>query len=377
MPIPLGSDGKPDSNLSTNPVMTSAPAVLITQALGGEAALLNAIVDNALYQIAAPANDLSQGNVVDLNTITFPSRVDGNDGIVSSATQGTRISHNTINHAAASVRAGIQLGTKQFRGNCFSGQGTGAQQQQRFCLTNADCNIPVYDQARNQVWYCVLPAKEDATWLASDSTIESNTINGPFGAGIVTAGRNMVVKGNTSTGPGVGITLIGKHALETAIVTNNSLSNVSPALNLTKTFQGQAPSFFGANITLNDFINYALAVQTSDDYDLPSFLSFSFCTFPLGKGDICCGGNYWGIPCPVGFDQTKVSTVEGMVNNAVTDLFPYGRSVSQLAPGNLIPPCRAPGEVILDTSDNSARSRVRKRVQKSNPPPAKKKPRRL
>jgi hypothetical protein len=118
---------------------------LVTQILGPEPVLLNAIIGGptgTLYQLAIPGvslsedpappprpEDLSQANLVDDNEIRYPSPagasplptpIANNDGIVISVATDTVVSNNKIWYAAASIRSGIQIGpgVKQFPGKC-------------------------------------------------------------------------------------------------------------------------------------------------------------------------------------------------------------------------------------------------------------------
>jgi hypothetical protein len=142
--------------------------------------------------------------------------------------------------------------------------------------------------------------------------------------GIALAGGHNVVQGNIITGPtstgGSGIHFVGKFALETTIISGNTIKDVANALFLEQTFQGLTASTFGAQISLNNFTGYTTAVRAvrtsmplDPSYTLPSELS-------VGKQ-----GNYWGLMCPPagpGFDPAKVDPA----NPQVIDSHPFGDS---------------------------------------------------
>lgn len=309
MPGPLMP--APSSSLSTNPQLNAAPAILVTQILGSEPTLLNAIIggpSGTLHQIVFPSafpGDISGGNVIDDNTITYPtpspSPITGNDGIVVSATAESVVSNNKIWYASAGIRSGIQIGTggvKQFPGTC-------SLDATRLCLQDADCAIPGFDSQSKGT--CALPATQNVVWLASDNSIMANEIHGPFAGGVLVAGQNTIIQGNTiegnvPAGPrnGTAISLLGKYALETTTVNANKIAKVDIGISLLKTFEESAKSF-GAQVFGNSITDYNTPVQTNarpeKRYDLKSELSLN------GQG------NYWGPPCPPGLDPTKVKDV--------------------------------------------------------------------
>ena len=141
---------------------------------------------------------------------------------------------------------------------------------------------------------------------------------------------NTVVRGNTIAGPlrradqGAGLTLLGKYPLETTTFTRNVVSDFATVVRLTKEFSGIRASSFGARISLNDFTSYSIAVSS----DIPSMLSVD------GRG------NYWGLPCPQGFDPAKVQKIGLGVSDVVTDDHPYGTSVAKILEASLPNPCR-------------------------------------
>jgi parallel beta-helix repeat protein len=330
----------------SNPVFTAGGAAVVIEQIGGtEPVLLNAVIENSLYQIdvtssLAPNEDFTADNLVEGNTINF---VQGdNDGIVLALPQRTIVRDNTIRNATNGMRAGIQTGPsgfpRLFPGSC-------SLDASRLCLSNADCNIPGIDL--NSQGTCIQPPTKNVFWFSNDTTMQNNQILSPFTNGITLAGMNNILLGNTISGPtrpglpapgGVGITLLGKFAAETTVVTGNTITDVTNALRLDKVFQSTA-SAFGSRVSLNAFTGYTAAVRTSTDYNLPSELSVGQCSLDAtrtcstnsecnsaGKG-ACTNllGNYWGLACP-GFDAAKVLFTDGAVNASVMDSHPFGKS---------------------------------------------------
>ena len=205
---------------------------------------------------------------------------------------------------------------------------------QGHCLADDDCSIAGIDDLPKGTCVAPPPQPVDAKWFARDFTIEDNKVLGPFRGGISIAAEGSVVRGNEISGPLIaaqglgGILVRGKFGLETAVVAHNRVTNVSTALRLDKTFFGLSASFFDAIISHNDFTGYTIAVQTTDDYDLPSELS------------VDGSGNYWGLTCEQGgFDPTKVRKLSGTVNSTVTDSHPYGEAIAGTPEENLPPTC--------------------------------------
>src|ERR1700752_950726 len=317
----------PTSSLSSNPQSDAAPALVVTHMLGPEPTLLNAIIGGTLYQLGRPpaafSGDISGGNVIDDNEINYPgpppgaspvpTPTSGNDGIVTSVTAESVVSNNKIWNAAAGIRAGIQIGAggvKQFPGKC-------SLDATRLCLQDSDCAIPGFDPQGQSKGTGTLPAPENVFWLASENTIENNEIRGPFGAGIVVAGQSIVIQGNTIDGnlpqawKGVGISLLGKYALETTTITANKILKVDIGISLQKTFELSAKSF-SAKVFRNTITDYNIPVQTngrpSNRYDLKSELSVN------GEG------GYWGPgPCAPGLDPNKVKDITAPPNSLNCD----------------------------------------------------------
>jgi hypothetical protein len=159
-------------------------------------------------------------------------------------------------------------------------------------------------------------------------------IYGRFQVAIATVGENVVVTGNSIFGllssgptPGIGINLAGKKPLETAVVHRNTVSDVVTGLRFINVFQGEAPAFFGLEVSLNDITGYVTAVATSNDYTLPSELSVE------GRG------NYWGLACPPGFDPAFIKKDNGSLQAAVVDSHPYAEAVAELPDESLPATC--------------------------------------
>jgi hypothetical protein len=316
---------------ASNPVVgTAGGAILVAHVEGPDPLLFNVVIEGSLDQLVptqspTPNEDFSADNLVDGNSISFPHA--DNDGIALTAPQRTTVSNNTVANATTAIRAGAQVGLRQFPGRC-------CLECDRYCLTNADCSIPGVDTA--PLGTCVLPTRQAVSWPSRDSVIESNTIYGPFTTGgIIFAAESTVVRGNQILGPArpsamAAISFLGKFALETSTVVRNTISNVAVALQFTKVFQLPA-AFFGAKVSLNDFTGFTTAVRTSNDYDLPSDLSVD------GKG------NYWGIPTCPAFASCAVRFVSGAPNPLVVDNGSYVVPVAQ-TPDEAVPASCGPVE---------------------------------
>jgi hypothetical protein len=127
-----------------------------------------------------------------------------------------------------------------------------------------------------------------------------------------------------------GITLCGKLPIETSRVTRNCVSGSGPALFLHQGPADAVAAFFGSTVSLNDFMDYTIAVRTNNVYNLPAELS----------DPLTLQGNYWGLPCPEGFDPNLVQFLSGNINPFVKDSHPYGEPIAE-TPDSLLPtPCR-------------------------------------
>jgi hypothetical protein len=318
-------------NPSSNPVVSVGQAVLITQTLGPDPTLLNAIIEDELFQLpvvnSPTANEgFSEDNLFEGNTVVFTQL--RFDGIVISIAQRTAVRNNTVRATANSIRAGIQSGAngliKIFPGGCTT------PVVGRSCLVNADCNIL---ETTGSACNSPEPPTVGVFWLSDGNVIEGNTITGPFNSAISTTGTNTIIRSNTITWPlrlpgtGQAINLVTKFGLgPTTTVTRNVVSNVATALALNNA-PAQVPdlpaSVFEARVTLNDFTGYTTSVRT----DIAATLSAG------GQG------NFWDLPCPLGFDPTKVQKVKPDIA-VVTDDHPFGTSVAKVSASSRPKPCR-------------------------------------
>jgi hypothetical protein len=318
-------------NPSPNPPVAAGQAVLVTQTLGPDPSLLNAIIEGELHQLPVVSSptlnaDFSEDNLVEGNTVVFTQTTF--DGIATAATLQTTVRGNTVRKPLTAIRAGIQRALnglpKKVHGGCTAPAG-------RLCFADADCNIL---GATGGACSNPVPPTIPIFWVSEGFLVEGNTITGPFNLAIATTGNNTIIRGNTITGsstlPGVGtgIGLSTKFALETTTVNRNVVSNVAVALVLNNR-AGAAPDLttekFGARVSLNDFTGYTTSVRT----DIAATLSAG------GQG------NFWGLPCPQGFDPSKVQKVSPLTAvDVVTDDHPFGISVAKLAGSSLPQPCR-------------------------------------
>jgi parallel beta helix pectate lyase-like protein len=333
-PVNLAESPNPNPNMASNPISPPGQAVLITQTLGPEPTLLNAIIEGELFQLtvansSCPDAQFSEDNIFSGNTITFTQN--RFDAVVLSIAQRTIVRDNTISNTLNAIRTGLQSGPppsgllKRFHGGCTSPPG-------RFCYDDGDCNILGTTGSS-----CSSPSPPTLSvfWVSDGNVIDKNRISGLFNFGIATTGSNTLIERNTITGTGplganTGIVLVAKSALETSIVTRNIVTNVSVALALNNKpapIPNLPASAFGARITLNNFTNYNKSVQT----DIAARLSAD------GRG------NFWGLPCrPLGgFDPASVDRIGGLPPGAVvTDDHAYRIPVAQIAGGSLPQPCR-------------------------------------
>ena len=309
---------------SSNPVVPVGQAVLITQTLGPDPTLLNAIIEGELFQLPVvnsptPNESFSQDNIFEGNTIVFTQTPF--DAVVISIAQKTTVRNNIIRAASASIRTGIQSGpeglSKNFPGECTNPAG-------RLCLVNTDCNILGTTGST-----CSSPPPVPVFWVSDGALIEGNTITGPFNSGIATNGTKAIIRGNTITGPNRptsnagAINLVMKFGLgDTTIVTRNVVSDVRIALMLINSLiPGLEAKDFRARVSLNDFTGYTTSVRS----DIAATLS------------VAGQGNFWGLPCPLGFDPTKVLSLPATA--VVTDDHPFGTPVARNT-GTLPRPCR-------------------------------------
>lgn len=322
-------------------------AVLITQTEGAEPTLLNAIIDGRLFQLtvansAVPDQRFSEGNTFTGNTVTI-SGAQPVDGVVVAIAQGTVVSNNKVVGAKNSIRIGLQTGIKKkFPGKCQS-------KPSRLCLDDNDCRIPGFDTPTPDT--CTNAPQTTVSWVSVGNIIQNNMIHGPFDAGIGTLGQDTTITGNTIIGPlrtdpsfpltgspVGGIVLVGKFALGTTTVTRNTVRRVAIALTLSHAVTvgppqpGALATEFKAKISLNDFTGYSTAVLLVKGNTAPLFYNL----FPT-ELSVNGSGNYWGIPCPLGFKPGSVLHSDGSTQDQgppplVNDSHPFGAPVARASP---------------------------------------------
>jgi hypothetical protein len=300
----------PGPELDSNPVLREqgVAAVVIGS---GEPPLLTAVISGRVRQFTS--TDYADNNVVKRNIITVSG--EPADGIAIFAAQATQVAFNTIVGAKSAIRLGLQRG-RQAPGRC-------AYNKSRSCLGDRDCRIAGPDKGT-----CSLPSTQ-VSWVSRYNTISDNSIK-DFGSAIGVAGRNTTIRCNTIEGtlltglgaefPSGGIVLNGKHALETTLVTRNTLTVSKIPFRFVTSFEGLSASVFGAQIWLNDVTGYTTAVLTDNNYNLVSKLSVS------------TQGNYWGTSSQVGLRPSAVLTEGGMQNQKVRDNHAFGASVARPCP---------------------------------------------
>jgi Right handed beta helix region len=195
----MGAVRVPGPKGASNPEFTVMPhgaAILIAQ-VGGPPLfnaviplLFNGVVENTLYQLDAtkgarlpcdpsfpphgsdkclvPNDEFTADNVVDGNSITFLGGNRGlNDGIALALPQRTKVSNNRVEGARIGMRAGIQIGTRQFPGTC-SGNTS------RLCLADPDCDIPGVDIGSQGT--CIDKQDNVVDWFSKDTIMENNIV---------------------------------------------------------------------------------------------------------------------------------------------------------------------------------------------------------
>jgi hypothetical protein len=314
VPGPAGASnpvvGPPRRDMIAAGAAVRGAGIVIGQIDGNDPTLFNAVIDGTLYQLTTttspvPNEDFTADNLVEANEISYPYAAEAADavtlaqwasesGIALVIALRTVVRNNTIRYVPVPIRVGAQNGPKQFPGTCRGDRG-------RLCLAGSDCRIPGYDL--QDLGPCSLPPPQQVSWATGDSLIEANIIQGPFNSAILLAGQGTTVRENLVVGPllqapyGGGavwaaISLWGGLSIATTTVERNTVSGVSEALGLRKTFQLSATSF-GALVSLNDFSGDTTRVRISSGYDLTSELSTG------------AYGNYWNRShCP-GFLQSE------------------------------------------------------------------------
>jgi hypothetical protein len=309
--------------------------------------LINLIFGGILYQYpnAIPKFDpdgtLENGgefvadNVVEGNTINTC----GGTGCLNANAQRTLIVGNQISNVLSGIGLGVTVPNLSgaFPGKC-------TPNQDRWCLTNSDCNIPSVGSVSQGT--CSGVATLSVASTADGAVVTNNTITGPFKVGMQLGTPNIVAQGNTITGPvvqgdftsasGAGIEIRNNSAIQSIIITQNVISNVPAPVRLFNV----TGNVFAAQISLNDFTGY------TDEAFLPTGYNLD------GELSVGLQGNYWGLPCSPagggGFDPSKVlvltsgkvasdGTVSatGPVSPLLHDSHPYGVPVANTDPALL------------------------------------------
>jgi hypothetical protein len=179
---------------------------------------------------------------------------------------------------------------------------------------DSDCNIPGYDTTNLGPCNGVQSATFDGNSLRV--TAETNLLSGEYDTAALFANNTdtFTFQSNLVDGGVAGID-VNSTGID-GLIERNIVSGATNALHLD--FQ---PAFT-QNIQLNDFTNYSVAIQTSDDFT-------TYTDIAVDKG------NYWGLPCP-GFDPSRVLYENGSVNPNVLDGKPYGQPVA-LIPDAFLP----------------------------------------
>jgi hypothetical protein len=339
LPGPTSTENPASTDIGTNIFITHGTTL---------PNLLNMIFGGTLYQYPnaipefGPDGTVTNGgafiadNVIEGNTLTGCGVV---NCIANSNAQRTLIDGNQLSNIGSG--AGITFGNSTLSGP-FPGKCS--PNQDRWCLTDDDCNIPIVGSVSQGT--CSGVATKTVLSISNGGVITNNTITGPFAEGMELATPNILIQGNTITGPitpgtefddgdgeGVGIQL-NKRASPTAVVTHNVVSNVPAPVR----FLNGNPT--GAQISLNDFTGYNYEIFVYVGYHVP--IEFS----------VGLQGNYWGLPCSPGggggFDSNNVLALDtglissdgtvnltGSVNLFAHDSHPYGVPVAATDPSQL------------------------------------------
>jgi hypothetical protein len=231
------------------------------------------------------------------------------------------------NRAADSIVRGNRFSGRRERGITFGGTertnitgtlpGTCSLDPNRICSSNNDCNIPGYDTVNRG---SCLGAKSVAfNGNSMRLTAEDNTFLGDYDTAALYANftdyftfrRNIVAGGSSGI-------WIGEKAIN-GLIERNVVSGASAALSL-----AFSPNYT-QSIRLNDFINYSVAVRTTNNFLIPTDIAADT-------------GNYWGLGCP-GFGPGLVFFDSGAANSYVTDGKAYGEPVAGVADASLPARC--------------------------------------
>jgi nitrous oxidase accessory protein NosD len=241
--------------------------------------------------------------------------------------QNSAIGFN-IRAADAVVRDNF-LGGAMDRGVSFAGNasqttiagwlpGSCSLDPKRVCSSNADCNIAGYDLS--SVGSCLGAAAGTFNGNSIRLIAEGNVLSGVYDTGALFANQTdrFVFRGNRVEGGANGIRIL-------SFAVNGSIERNIVSGSATALYLGFAPSFT-QRIQLNDFVNYSVAIRTSNDFATMTDISADT-------------GNYWGLPCP-GFERTRVLFDNGSVNSYVLDGKPYGVPVAATPDARLPARCQ-------------------------------------
>jgi copper-binding protein NosD len=337
-----------------NAVQTSGAAIVVGQLEGSEPVILNTVINKSFRQLTTPIDQDTPGfispfgvpgfttnNVIEENWISIPGP-DTTDGILLPVVANTSVRNNTILGAANGIRLGIQagsLGAKTSFGKCSQRLDNN---NPRLCIDPNDCFISAFGEQQTVGETCDGNSTRTVNWLSVSNQISENRVQGPFFSGITLAAKDTSVVHNIISGPQKpgpppppssvpagsaqlgAVSLIGPYALGTTIVARNIVSNAHIALTLQSRFAGLTPlscnmtsacaTCLPAQIWVNDFTDYDIAVETDDAYDLIlSILSVN------GEG------NFWGDRC---FDQGKVQSASGPFRDKIKDCFAFAGPVA-------------------------------------------------
>jgi hypothetical protein len=318
--------------------------------------LINVLIGNRLLQfpMLVSGGELLriEDTVTEFNTITLPGpHVGKNHGGIVTAVLATRtiIRGNDVTGGRPGIR--------------FSGGGapvllpkTCSGDASRYCLTDADCNIPGVDEV--PLGTCpVLGPVVNLDARAIGALVEGNTLHGPFGQlgppalplpqldcalGPFGGTVGAVVRDNLifAAGSMHGIILSGEGLLDSvtlapnsgAIVTRNIIDGARIGLNLRAPLP--ANNLFGARVSENDIINsLVVAVGStqvgSTDYAVPSELSVDDQGRVCTMGSTGCRGNFWQHDAAPGFRTTDTN------DSDIRDSNPFCQPVAAL--GGVVP----------------------------------------
>lgn len=340
----LTSSARPASYVRTFPGMEARAAGIVDSGIFfGDAQTLfplySLVIGDRLVQIPDFGLPRIEDSLCEGNTISLPGPHAGKaHGGIYAALMSSRvvIRGNTVIGGRPGIRyAGAPVGTLvQFPQRC-----TG--DPDRYCVTNADCDIPGIDlEPLGTCPPLAAPVPSDAR--AIEPISEGNTLIGPFGnpggqdvldAAIGPFGGTVggVVRNNhvDAEGSSFGLVVSGDGILDTltrapgsgAVITRNVIDGAEVGITFALR-QADLPTF-GAHVFRNDIVHSGTFAVTSFEptYALPTELS---------EGGV---GNYWGHSTAPGFLASDSN------NPVVVDHHPFCAPVAE-QPGP--PPATCP-----------------------------------